>query len=75
MARPFGNYLLLIYFPRWFHQVRSHTDNKRNMAVNVWFHHLPLINETECLKTPEDNNNKFRTYDGINIGKSIEGAK
>ncbi|XP_066917312.1 bifunctional peptidase and (3S)-lysyl hydroxylase JMJD7-like [Clytia hemisphaerica] len=60
----------------WFHQVRSHTDNKRNMAVNVWFHHLPLINQTECQQIDQEENfNAFRTYDGINIGKSIEGAR
>lgn len=38
---------------QWFHQVRSHTNNKRNMAVNIWFYHLPKINKTDCENNPD----------------------
>jgi len=38
---------------RWFHQVRSFTDNNKNMAVNVWFYNMKKINNTECEEIKE----------------------
>lgn len=39
---------------RWYH----HVDSKkgRNLAINVWIHHLSKFNASDCNATPTDEN-------------------
>ncbi|XP_057300540.1 bifunctional peptidase and arginyl-hydroxylase JMJD5-like [Hydractinia symbiolongicarpus] len=57
---------------RWFHQVRSFTDNKRNMAVNVWFYHMQKLNLTDCEKNQDAG--KYVPLDKFKFG-DLESAR
>lgn len=37
---------------RWYHHVDS--KNGRNLAINVWIHHLSKFNASDCNATPTD---------------------
>lgn len=49
-----ANCLAITHFNsyRWYHHVDS--KNGRNLAINVWIHHLSKFNASDCNATPTD---------------------
>lgn len=57
-----------IFIPfKWYHHVDS--KNGRNLAINVWIHHLSKFNASNCIETPTDEN-RF-----VSVAKFMQDSK
>lgn len=52
---------------RWYHHVDS--KNGRNLAINIWIHHLSKFNASDCNATPTDEN-RF-----VSVAKFMQDSK